>query len=57
MPLFDPALLVPGRLVKNFPKGRPQLPIEDAAATFRDEHNVIFALTVHDKIFTYISCG
>jgi len=23
MPLFDPTLLVQGRLVKNFPKGRP----------------------------------
>lgn len=44
MSLIDSALALPGQLVKDLSQMRPQLPVEDTAATFRNEHNVIFAL-------------
>ena len=43
MPLFAPALLLPGKVVKHGPSIPPQLLIEDTATTLGDKNHVIFA--------------
>ena len=43
MPRFDPALLLPGELVKHGSQILPQLPIKATAATLGDKDNLILA--------------
>jgi hypothetical protein len=43
LPRFDPALLLPGEVVKHGSPILPQLPIKDTAATLGDKDNMLFA--------------